>query len=75
MSLLRRLLIGLSRKAHVLPNTLFVQGVECKDRHAIAGGGYADIFRGRFGSQSVALKRLRTFATDSATDETKNVSS
>ncbi len=68
-------LVGLSRRAQILPSTLFIDGVECKDRNAVAGGGFADIYRGLFGGQEVALKRIRTFTNDSAADEEEQVSS
>ena len=73
MILLRRLLVGLSRKYQILPDTLFIEGVLCQDKYAIAGGGYADIYRAKYGGETVALKRFRTFATTSITTETKSV--
>ena len=73
MTFLRRILLGLSRKTHLLPTSLFVEGVLCKDKHAIAGGGYADIYRARYQGRDVALKRFRTFTTATTTDKVKNV--
>ena len=61
---LRRLLIGLSRRAQVLPSQLYVRGVYCENREMVAWGGYGDIFRGLFQGEEVALKRLRVFRND-----------
>ncbi|CAL1706475.1 unnamed protein product [Somion occarium] len=61
---LRRLLIQLSKASNHVPSSLYIVGVDCKERNAIAGGAYADIFRGTLHSASVALKRLRVFKTD-----------
>lgn len=56
---LRRLLIRLCKACRILPNSVFLTGVVRTDRDPSAAGGYADIFKGQFGGQTVALKRLR----------------
>ncbi|CAL1702671.1 unnamed protein product [Somion occarium] len=58
---LRRLLLQLSRASSRIPSSLYLNDVECEERDAIAGGGFADIFRATHQSKPVALKRLRTF--------------
>lgn len=62
---IRRLLVGLSKAAGVLPTSIFLGDVECRgtDRETIAGGGFADIFRATYRGQKVALKRLRVFSS------------
>ncbi len=58
---LRRLLIRLSQNSHCLPGSLFLQGVECRDREPTGGGSFADIFQATLKGKGVALKRLRVF--------------
>ncbi|KAH8824824.1 kinase-like domain-containing protein [Flagelloscypha sp. PMI_526] len=53
--------IGLHFGQSVLPQTFYLQNIIREGDHPIAGGGYADIFRGSYGSQPVCLKRLRVF--------------
>ncbi|KAJ7145909.1 kinase-like domain-containing protein [Mycena epipterygia] len=43
------------------PSNIFIHGVTDRDRYPSFGGGYADIYRARYRSQPVALKRLRIF--------------
>lgn len=71
---LRRLLMCLSRKIDTLPQALFLDGVDCKERDPVFLGGYADIFLASYQGQKVALKRLRTCATASSEVKLKNVS-
>lgn len=66
---LRRLLVKLSKTAGVLPTSMFLKGVECRDRDTVAGGGFADIFHASYQAQEVALKRLRvSFSSEDGTD-------
>ncbi|THH32824.1 hypothetical protein EUX98_g1317 [Antrodiella citrinella] len=61
---LRRLLIKLSKASGVLPSHLFLDEIRCFNRDPVAGGGFADICRGTYYAQPVALKRLRVFKTN-----------
>ncbi|KAH8080722.1 kinase-like domain-containing protein [Cristinia sonorae] len=61
---LLRLLVKLSKVSGVLPHCLFLYGIVCPNRDSVTGGGFADIFRGTYGAQHVALKRLRVFKSD-----------
>ena len=72
--ILRRLLIGLSKKAQLLPDSLFVEGVICNDKNSVACGGYADVYRAVYCGREVALKRMRVFSSDSSEKEMKSVS-
>ncbi len=71
---IRRLLMGLARKTGTLPKTLFLQGIECKDRDPVGGGGFADIYLASYNGQPVALKRIRTFSMTSVDLEVLSVS-
>lgn len=62
---LQQILIYVSREFGILPSSLFIQGVDCQDRDAVAGGGYGDIFQATYQGRLVALKRPRVFARDS----------
>ena len=63
--ILRRLLIGLSRRADVLPDQLFLHGATCNDRDMVACGATGDIFRGSYQDAEVAMKRPRVAMYDS----------
>lgn len=52
-----RLLIRLSQECEQLPPDLFITGIE--RRAQMTGGGFADIYLGRFREQPVALKCFR----------------
>lgn len=71
---LRRLLIFLSRSWKIIPQSLYLRGIRLEDRDPVNGGGYADIFRGSFQGQRVALKRLRHFSAVQKTEKEENVS-
>ena len=60
---LRRLLSKLSKASGIIPPGLFLNHVFCSDRETLQIGGYADIFRGSYRGQPVALKRLRVSMT------------
>jgi hypothetical protein len=54
------LLVTLSTNTHVLPTSLFVHGVDIGSvRDPSHGGGFADIYRGRYKGIEVAVKKLR----------------
>jgi hypothetical protein len=62
------LLLKLSVASGVLPPDLFIQGVSIGDqRDPWTSGGFADVFRGVYNHQSVAVKRLRVLNEDTAT--------
>lgn len=46
-------------QTNVLPRSLFVADVE-KDPYAIVMGGFGAIFKGKYGGQLAALKKLYT---------------
>ncbi|KAH8092658.1 kinase-like domain-containing protein [Cristinia sonorae] len=57
---LRRIVLRLSLLYEKPPSSLFLSGVKCEDIvEAHAAGAFADIFRGTYLSEEVALKRLR----------------
>ena len=45
----------------VLPSSFFLHGVEPISQIAIAGGGFADIYKGKYLGREVALKVIRAF--------------
>ncbi|KAJ7875390.1 kinase-like domain-containing protein [Mycena olivaceomarginata] len=51
----------LSERCDRLPSSLFIAGVTERDEHPSFGGGFGDIYRASYGSQRVALKRMRYF--------------
>src|SRR5205823_768587 len=50
----------------ILPSFLFVTGVRCLETHPIAGGGFADVWKGGLGDKIVALKVLRLFGENTS---------
>ncbi|KDQ55762.1 hypothetical protein JAAARDRAFT_133522 [Jaapia argillacea MUCL 33604] len=54
-----RFLVRLSEAWNVLPSALHIGGVQLMSRDPVAGGGFADIFRGTHHETDVAIKRLR----------------
>ena len=60
-----------------LPKALFLAGVQLDVENDIAnsGGGYSDIYMGRYRTQRVAVKRLRVFSSmeESKREEVKRV--
>ncbi|KAJ7468570.1 kinase-like domain-containing protein [Mycena latifolia] len=55
----RRMIRRLSEAAGKLPSAIFITGVTGRDRYAIFGGGFADVYRASYQGKAVALKRLR----------------
>ncbi|KAJ7239949.1 hypothetical protein B0H12DRAFT_1252354 [Mycena haematopus] len=51
----RRMICKLSASCDMLPSSLFITGVNGKDRHPTFGGAYGDIYRASHGNQAVAL--------------------
>lgn len=58
---LRRLLLRLALKYDQLPSGIHISGVTCACTESIVCGGFADIFKGVYKGEVVALKRLRVF--------------
>jgi hypothetical protein len=55
-------LLDLSASSGALPHDLFIKGVTIgSDRDPSSGGGFADIFLGRYQGKDVAIKRFRIF--------------
>ncbi|THH29478.1 hypothetical protein EUX98_g4707 [Antrodiella citrinella] len=55
------LILKLSIRSNRLPASLVVNDVTRLDKECVAGGGFADIFRGEYKGKPVALKRLRVY--------------
>jgi hypothetical protein len=53
-------LIRLSGATGLYPECLVLNGVEILG-DAVGGGGFADVFKGRFRDQEIAVKRLRVY--------------
>jgi hypothetical protein len=53
------LLMDVAKASNELPSSLFVAGVQIYSPHPTMSGGFADVFKGEFAGQSIALKRLR----------------
>lgn len=56
-----RLLVKLSESQDIVPSCLFIKGVRRQDLEAFYGGTFGDIYRARYRSEDVALKRIRVF--------------
>lgn len=66
---LRKILFNLVEERCVLPATLRVTGVIWNDKESTGRhGGFADIFRGIYQGEEVALKRLRAFSGNATRD-------
>ena len=57
---LRKVSLKVSLKYNILPTRLVLQGVRLLDNEQHSAGGFADVFRGVYGTEKVALKRLRS---------------
>lgn len=71
---LRRLLIALGRSTQTVPRSFLINGIHLTDIHPVIGGGFADIFRGTYDGEAVALKRLRHYTNRSTSRLQENVS-
>jgi hypothetical protein len=59
------MLLKLSTTSGILPRDVFIQGVDIgPDRDPWTSGGFADVFRGTYDGQQVAVKRLRIMNED-----------
>ncbi|KXN90844.1 Serine/threonine-protein kinase HT1 [Leucoagaricus sp. SymC.cos] len=56
-----RLFTKLARSANVFPRCYELKGVELEMTKPQDGGGFADIYRGKCGKQSICLKVVRSF--------------
>ncbi|KAJ7082155.1 kinase-like domain-containing protein [Mycena epipterygia] len=61
----RQLMSQLSEAQDQLPSSLFISGVNDRDEHPTFAGGFGDMYRAFSQDKMVALKRIRTFTTDS----------
>jgi hypothetical protein len=62
------MLLKVSIASGILPKDLFITGVSIgEDRDPWTSGGFADVFRGTFRGQQVAVKRLRIQNEDKKT--------
>jgi hypothetical protein len=51
----------LASSSGCIPRTLFLDNVQCHESDPVGGGGFADVWRGLWNDNFVALKRLRIF--------------
>ena len=56
---LRRVVTKLAVNKCLLPTSFYLEGVRSLGEDAHGTGGFADVFRGRWQGELVALKRLR----------------
>lgn len=56
---LHRVIVRLSQKSHKLPESIYVRGVKIIDRYNMNGGAFADIYKGVYQGEEVAVKKLR----------------
>ncbi|KAJ7031220.1 kinase-like domain-containing protein, partial [Mycena alexandri] len=70
--LLSKALLKLSGKCGLLPTSFALNHLE-KVGEQVAGGGYGDVWRGRVGSQIVAVKSMRQFRDDDASASLKKL--
>lgn len=53
-------LITLSKQSGLVPDCLILNGVEVEG-HAVAAGGFGDVYKGRLKTQEIALKVLKVY--------------
>ena len=70
---LHRISVRLSQKADKLPETIYVRGVKIMDRFNLNGGAFADIYKGIYKGEEVAVKKLRVTLYQSPDQRTKTV--
>ncbi|KAJ7689637.1 kinase-like domain-containing protein [Mycena rosella] len=54
----------IARSKEILPPRMFIHVLKRQGRNAVAGGGYADIWKGTVENETVCLKVLRVFLSD-----------
>ncbi|KAJ7937894.1 kinase-like domain-containing protein, partial [Mycena leptocephala] len=54
----------IARSKEILPPRIFIHALKRQGRNAVAGGGYADIWKGTVETETVCLKVLRVFLSD-----------
>ncbi|THH29180.1 hypothetical protein EUX98_g5004 [Antrodiella citrinella] len=63
-SALRRLGLKLAVKYNILPSKFYLVGVKTLQNEAVSQGSFADVYKGQYGDQYVALKLLRNRVRD-----------
>ena len=53
-------LITLSKASGLVPECLILKGIEVEE-DPVAGGGFGDVYKGRFRTQDIALKVLKVY--------------
>ncbi len=71
--ILHRTSVRLSQKADKLPESIYVRGVKIVDRHNLNGGAFADIYKGVYNGEEVAVKKLRVTLYQSPDKRTKTI--
>ncbi|KAK7007550.1 kinase-like protein [Favolaschia claudopus] len=61
----RKLMQRISEAHDQLPTSLFITGVYDRDEHPTFAGGFGEVYRAFHGGKCIALKRLRTFTSES----------
>ena len=57
-----RILLKLARRSQLIPDSLFLKGVQCTQKDdPIGSGGNAEVFLASYQGKPVVLKRLRAF--------------
>jgi hypothetical protein len=64
----------LSEAQDRLPSSLFISGANDPDEHPTFAGGFGDVYQASYRGKKIALKRIRTFTTDSTSHRTRLVS-
>ncbi|TDL15027.1 kinase-like protein [Rickenella mellea] len=59
--LVSRTLARVAKRYATYPDSLLIHNVHLLGTHPVAGGGFADIWKGRLGGQAMALKAFRIF--------------
>ena len=65
---LRKLLLRLTLEFDTLPSSMTVQVMNVSEE-CLLGGGYADIYEGRYNGKVIALKRFRLLPADITTQK------
>ncbi|KAF4569714.1 hypothetical protein EYR40_008693 [Pleurotus pulmonarius] len=68
---LLKVMIRLSEICHILPSSLFLAGVDVLGNDATYWGSFSNVYRASYLGQTVALKRMRVFETDTEAAQSK----
>ncbi|TDL17538.1 kinase-like protein, partial [Rickenella mellea] len=63
-SRLARTLARLAKSSGCYPDSVILRNIRPSGKHPAAGGGFADVWKGRFGERTVALKAFRIFGEE-----------